>query len=127
MVAIIVSDIILYLLFLSRNENSPAFLLISCIFNRFFLFIFGGDYWIYGYMILYFYYGFFFSVIIARKRFPFENAYAKINLDTIAKKSFYTDISKIPEFLFGFVHLVLVVLFAVMTITKPNNVPLLDL
>ena len=55
----------------------------TLILNRFFLIIFGGDYWIYGYMILYIYYGTLLTKVIGNKRFPFEDAYNDINLDNI--------------------------------------------
>lgn len=69
----VILDFILYLYFKSGISKSPTVLSLTAVLNRLFLFIFGGNYWIYGYMILYIYYGVVLTFIIGNKRFPFED------------------------------------------------------
>ncbi len=52
--------------------------------NRFFLIIFGSEYWIYGYIVIYICYGILLSTIIAQKRFPLEDTIKGFDLDQIS-------------------------------------------
>ena len=83
MIAVLITDVFLYLIWNSKILESPTVLCFSGLLNRLLLFVFGGNSWIYGYMLLYLCYGTVFSFVIAKKRFPFEGAYNNINLDTI--------------------------------------------
>lgn len=48
-----------------------------------------------------------------------------MNLDTInGSKTLKVDVSRIPEFLIGFITAVLLLLITTMAWVKPNNVPL---
>ncbi len=82
--ATVMMDFVLYMLYKSHITDSSSMLAVTAILNRALLFIFGGDYWIYGYFALYIYYGSFLSKEIGKKRFPFENAFLEINLDNVA-------------------------------------------
>jgi hypothetical protein len=119
MFAVFTTDVILYLLYNAKIVQSSTLLSVTAILNRFFLFIFGGDYWIYGYMILYIYYGCILAYVIGERRFPFENAYAEINLDNIARRQHTIDLTKIPEFVLAFITSILIILFIVMVAVKP--------
>lgn len=65
MVAILVTDIILYLIYNSRIVETATPLALTLFLNRLLLFVFGGDWWIYGYMVLYMFYATTLSVVIA--------------------------------------------------------------
>lgn len=84
MIAVILTDIFLYLIYNSKIINTSAPLGIVLLLNRLLLFVFGGDWWIYGYMLLYIFYGVILSTIIAEKRFPFESSFDDLNLDKIS-------------------------------------------
>jgi hypothetical protein len=45
------------------------------------LFVFGGDNWIYGFMVLYLFYAVILSMVIANKRFPDEDSFDDMNID----------------------------------------------
>jgi hypothetical protein len=45
----------------------------SLILNRLLLIIFGENHWVYGYILIYLFYGVLLSYIIAKKRFPLED------------------------------------------------------
>lgn len=83
MIAIIVTDVILLAIYLSKILASPMGLISTAVITRFFMFIFGSTYWIYGYMIIYIYYGTILSFVIGNKRFPFEKAYANMNINKL--------------------------------------------
>lgn len=51
--------------------------------NRFLLIIFGGDYWVYGYIAIYLFYGLLLSVIIAKRRFPLEDENKNFNIEQL--------------------------------------------
>ena len=78
------TDVILYLIYHNSIITSSTLLSVTVIFNRFWLFVFGGTYWIYGYMILYIIYGLILTKSIAAKRFPFAEAFHDINLSNIS-------------------------------------------
>lgn len=73
MIAVVITDFILYLIYNSKIIVSSTMLSVTVIFNRLFLFVFGGEYWIYGYMILYIYYGILLVNEISKRRFPIVN------------------------------------------------------
>ena len=73
MIAVVITDFILYLIYNSKIIISSTMLSVTVIFNRLFLFVFGGEYWIYGYMILYIYYGILLVNEIGKRRFPIVN------------------------------------------------------
>jgi len=126
MFAVILTDVILYFYYISGIAESATELSFTAIINRLFLFVFGGNYWIYGYMVLYLYYGIVFTFVIGSKRFPFEENMLELNLDNIGKKVIKLDLSKAPEFLMVFVTLLFAILMVVLYATEPKHVPLLS-
>jgi hypothetical protein len=58
--------------------KSATPLSVSLFANRLLLIIFGGDHWVYGYILIYLIYGLLLTTIIARKHFPLED-------DTVTK------------------------------------------
>lgn len=124
-IAVVVTDIVLFLYHYSGLSSSPAILAFKAIISRFLLIVYGDQYWIYGYFTLYLYYTFVLSYKIAVKRFPFEEQYLAMNLDTInGGQTLKVDVSRIPEFLIGFITAVLLVLITAMAWVEPKNVPL---
>jgi hypothetical protein len=92
------------------------------------LFILGGNYWIYGYSLLYFYFGSYLAYNIAILRFPFmdeiiENA---LEDDHHKKERNALDIASTPEFLLTLCTVLLAVLIAVLEAVRPDGVPLKD-
>mmetsp|Transcript_3192 Transcript_3192/g.2150 ORF Transcript_3192/g.2150 Transcript_3192/m.2150 type:complete len:113 (-) Transcript_3192:4446-4784(-) len=75
MCAVIAGDFILWLMYLGRIMSSTLYLTITAIINRFFLIIFGSEYWLYGYMVVYLFYCVNLIMVIGNKRFPFENEF----------------------------------------------------
>jgi len=57
-VAIVVTDVILFLYAYSGLTTSPANLAFKAIISRLLLIVYGDQYWIYGYYTLYLYYAF---------------------------------------------------------------------
>jgi hypothetical protein len=55
--AVVITDIINYLYHHARIAKSPVEISINMIICRVCLFIFGGNYWVYGYHVLYMYIG----------------------------------------------------------------------
>lgn len=86
MIAVLLTDVFIYLIWNSKIIETPSILCISILLNRLLLYVFGGNYWIYGYMLLYLIYGTILSFIITKKRFPFEDAYHNINLNNIHQR-----------------------------------------
>lgn len=114
MIATLITDVFIYFIWSSKITHNNTLLVATGLINRLSLFVFGDNYWIYGYIVLYLIYGVVLSVIIAENRFPFENAYNEIDLDDISHKSTSFDVSRAPEFLLLFITISYVILFAVL-------------
>lgn len=84
MIAVLMTDVFVYLIYNSGITQSYTVLCFACMLNRLMLYVFGGNYWIYGYMVLYLIYGVILSYIITKKRFPFEDAFNDLNIDKIS-------------------------------------------
>jgi len=126
MIAVLLTDVFVFFLWNSKIVTSVTLICVAILANRLLLYVFGGNYWIYGYMVMYLAYGAIFSVLIMRKRFPFEDVYANIHLSTLNKRRVKSDISKAPEFLLAFLTSLLVILFIVLLLVQPTGVPLLS-
>ena len=83
MIVVLITDVYTYLFYIADIVTTSTPLAMTLFFNRLLLIIFGGTYWIYGFMLLYLFYGVAFSLVIAKRRFPFEDAFANMNLDTV--------------------------------------------
>jgi hypothetical protein len=81
MVTILITDVILYFIYNSKIVETTTPLAFTLFLNRLLLFVFGGDYWIYGFMVLYLFYAVVLSLIIANKRFPDEDSFDDLNID----------------------------------------------
>lgn len=124
MIAVILTDIILYLIYNSKIVDTATPLALTLMLNRLLLFVFGGDWWIYGYMVLFMFYAVILSVVIARKRFPFESAFDDLNLDKIHENKRSVDVSKVPEFLLAVIVTIYAALFTILYVVEPEKVPL---
>jgi len=129
MVAVIASDIILYLYAHSEIVTSPAEISLHLILFRLCLFVLGGNYWIYGYCLLYLYFGSYLAYHIAMLRFPFMDEIIEKELEDLdnteeSRNNF--NIAKTPEFLLLLCTIVFVILLVIMEILKPDDIPLKD-
>lgn len=84
MIAVLITDVFIYLIWNSGITKSPTVLCMSAMLNRLLLYCFGGNYWLYGYMVLYLIYGVILSWVITKKRFPFEDVYNEMNIDKMS-------------------------------------------
>lgn len=85
MIAILTTDVIVYLIQNAHIMKTATPLAVSLFLNRFFLIVFGSSNWIYGYIIVFICYGLLLTTIIAQKRFPFQDDSAKdFDLDAAA-------------------------------------------
>jgi amino acid transporter len=69
-------------------------------------------------------YGVFFSHVICKKRFPFEDAFGDINLNTLNKRVNKEDISKSPEFLLLLLTMMYMIFIVALVIIEPSNIPI---
>jgi hypothetical protein len=86
MIAILTTDVLVYLIQNAEIVKTATPLATTLFLNRFFLIIFGVQYWVYGYIIIYVCYGVLLSTIIAIKRFPLEDDVKNYDLDEIAAR-----------------------------------------
>ena len=127
MIVILITDVFTYMFYNSRLLKTSTPLAIIFFLNRLLLFCLGGEYWIYGWMILFLIYGIMLSVRTAERRFPFENAFSDLNLDTISRVSSKVDISRVPEFLAAIITTVYAAIFTILYVVEPTGVPLMSL
>ena len=85
MIATVITDVFIYLVWNAKITRSTTVLCFAGLLNRLLLFVFGGNQWIYGYIIIYLIYGIILSFVVAERRFPFEDAYNEIDLDCISE------------------------------------------
>ncbi len=86
MIAILTTDVLVYLIQNAEIVKTATPLALTLFINRFFLIIFGSEYWVYGYIVIYICYGVLISTIIAQKRFPLEDTIKNFDLDQIAQE-----------------------------------------
>lgn len=104
--------------------QTATVLCFTAILNRFFLFIFGGEYWIYGYMVIYIFYGVVLTLAIGTKRFPFKDTLMEVQSKDKKTKKNYTDLAEVPEFVLILVTVIMIILFVIMAAVRPIGVPL---
>ena len=124
MVTVLVTDVILYAIYNSKIVETATPLAIILFLNRLLLFVFGGDYWIYGYLALYIIYSVMLSIVITKRRFPFENAFSNMSLDNISGQKSSLDVSKVPEFLMAVITGIYAGVFTILYVVEPEGVPL---
>lgn len=81
MIALLTTDVLVYLIANASIVKTATPLCLSLFLNRFLLVIFGGNYWVYGYICIYFIYGLFLTTLIAKKRFPFADELSSFDID----------------------------------------------
>jgi hypothetical protein len=86
MIAILTTDVLVYLIQQAEIIKTATPLSLTLIFNRILLIIFGGEHWVYGYILIYLCYGILLSTIIARHRFPFNDAVSNVDIDNLANE-----------------------------------------
>jgi hypothetical protein len=74
MIAILTTDILVYLIQNAQIMKTATPMAVSLFLNRFFLIIFGAENWMYGYIVIFICYGILLTTIIAQKRFPFADS-----------------------------------------------------
>lgn len=85
MIALLTTDVLLYFIVNADIVKTSTPLALTLFVNRFFLVIFGPDYWVFGYICIYIFYGILLSVIIAIRRFPLEDEVGRtFNIDKFA-------------------------------------------
>lgn len=127
MIVILITDIFTYLFYNSKILKTSTPLTLIFFLNRILMYTFGGEYWLYGWMLLYLIYGVILSISIAEKRFPFENAFAELNLDQISRVTSSVDVSRVPEFLAAVITTTYAGIFTILYVVEPVGVPLLQL
>ena len=65
-------DLFNLLLYQTKLIETPGSIIFLLIINRVLMVSLGNQYWIFGYIILYFLYAIAFLIMILRKHFPFE-------------------------------------------------------
>lgn len=73
MIAILTSDVLLFLVHNAEIVKTATPLCVLLFLNRFLLIIFGIDNWIYGYLAIYLAYGVMLGLIIGKQRIPLED------------------------------------------------------
>ena len=81
MIAILTTDVIVFFINNAEIVRTSTPLCLILFMNRFFLIIFGGRNWIYGYIVIYIFYAVFLCVIIAKKRFRFEDSVKGLDIE----------------------------------------------
>jgi hypothetical protein len=124
--AVVATDVLLYLFGCSIIATSAGEISLHLVLFRICLFVLGGNYWIYGYSLLYLYFGSYLVYNIAVVRFPFmdEIIEKEIEDDEDEKKRNRMDIASTPEFIFMLSTALFAILLAVMKATEPDGVPL---
>lgn len=81
MIALLTTDVLIYLIANAEIVKTATPLCFSLFFNRFLLIIFGGDYWMYGYIAIYLFYGLFLTTLMAKRSFPFADDLRSFDID----------------------------------------------
>ena len=126
-IAVFATDLILYLYSHSQIVTSPAEISFHLSIFRICLFVLGGTYWIYGYSLLYAYFGIYLVYNIALVRFPFMEELIENEVEEMKgseNKNNMLDIASTPEFLLMAATVLFGVLLTVMKAIQPNGVPL---
>ena len=126
MIAVIVTDVVLYLYIHAKIAQNPAEISLHLIVFRVCMFILGGDYWIYGYGILYLYAGIFLSHHITRKRFPFLEQVIEDSIEDQDERRTSYNLASSPEFLLIISTVLFALILGVMQAVQPDEVPLED-
>jgi hypothetical protein len=86
MIALLTTDVLVFLIANANIVKTATPLCFTLFLNRFLLIIYGGDYWMYGYICIYLFYGILLTTLIAKKRFPFADDLSQFDID-----QFYLD------------------------------------
>ena len=124
MIAVITTDTIIYLFYYVRVSNSTLQLCITAIAFRACLFGFGGDYWFYGYCLLYAILGIIVSFNIAAKHFPIRTTVIPPETNTKDSNNILIDLMKTPEFLLIYSTVMFAIINACLVVTEPDGAPL---
>jgi hypothetical protein len=81
MIALLTTDVLTFFIANADIVKTATPLCVSLFLNRFFLIIFGGDYWMYGYIAIYLFYGVLLTTMIAKRRFPFADDLSSFDID----------------------------------------------
>lgn len=124
MIAVITTDTIIYLFYYIKVSQSTFQLCFMAIVFRICLVGFGGDYWFYGYCLLYALLGIIVSLNIAAKHFPIKTTvYPVENTLTVSGKTF-SDLMKTPEFLILYATAMFAIITVCLVVTEPDGAPL---
>jgi hypothetical protein len=149
MIAIVTTDFLVFLIQNAQIMKTATPMCFSLILNRLLLIIFGGDHWVYGYVLIYLFYGILLSYIIAKKRFPLEDGiseeeFEKATSSSTAKKAVAPTaqgvdakvealeekaeaklaFSRQPEVPLAAITIIYIIILLILTLVKPDQIPL---
>jgi hypothetical protein len=130
MISTLSTDLILYLYHYAGIADSVNQLSFIAIVFRICLFAFGGDYWVYGYCILYIILGLILGWSTINHRFPLASGIRKKMekvTEDVGQFKFKVDLVKSSEFVFIFATAVFAVLIIILETVQPDGVPLTSL
>ena len=127
--AVVINDGYMYLMYNARiiDRISVLSLIIFC--SRLFIMLGGSDYWLYGYLVIYIWLECVIALGIVERRLPYNT---EININAVdnplmIKKTTFTDLSKVPEFIFCVITISLIVSIVIASAFEPKGVYLEDL
>ena len=127
--AVVVNDIYVYLMYNARiiERVSVLALLIFC--SRFFIMLGGEDYWVYGYLVIFIWLECLISLGIVERRLPYNTDMDinKVDSAALIKKTKFTDLARVPEFIFVLIAVSLVISIVIADSLKPQGVRLGDI
>ncbi len=129
-IAVVTTDSIIYCFYYVGLTQSVLQLCLLAIVMRVCLFAFGGDYWFYGYCVLYGILGVIVCGNIAAKYFPLIDAIeaSVITQSTDSSRSNYLkDLMRTPEFIILYATALFAILTIALDASKPDGVPLTSL
>jgi hypothetical protein len=128
-VTIVVCDVYLWMIYKSKMIKSPATLSLFAAITRYLAFMTGKDMWIYGYFAIYILLSSFLATKISQRHLPFHVQHKREDLIDL-KNPKNTNIGKVifyPEAILILITACMLISMTILSITKPNGVPLRDL
>jgi hypothetical protein len=81
MIALLTTDVLVFLIQNTGVIKTAVPLCATLLFNRVLLMVFAGDFWVYGYILIYLIYGLMLSHIVAKRRFPISDDAGSFDLE----------------------------------------------
>ena len=127
--AVVINDIYMYLMYNARIIDRISLLSLIIFSSRLFIMLGGSDYWLYGYLVIYVWLECVIALGIVERRLPYNT---EINISAVdnplmIKKTTFTDLAKVPEFIFMIITVSLIVSIVIASAFEPKGVYLEDL